>query len=85
PSARVLGEMQRRFENSYVDFALAYSLQHRDEVLALPFSDETALRLQRMADESLAEQRKIEQADSVPFEGYRQQYLAQDLMSGMPT
>ncbi len=85
PSARVLGEMQRRFENSYVDFALAYSLQHRDEVLALPFSDETALRLQRMADESLAEQRKIEQADSVPFEAYRQQYLAQDLMSGMPT
>jgi hypothetical protein len=38
-----------------------------------------------MADESLAAQRAIEAADSVPFEAYRQQYLAQDLMSGMPT
>jgi glutamate--cysteine ligase len=84
PSARVLAEMQRRFGNSYVEFALAHSLQHRDYVLALPFSDETASRLQQMADESLAEQRKIEQADTVPFETYRQQYLAQDLMSGMP-
>jgi glutamate--cysteine ligase len=76
--------MQRRFGNSYVEFALAHSLQHRDYVLALPFSDETASRLRRMADESLAAQRKIEQADTVPFETYRRQYLAQDLMSGMP-
>ena len=85
PSARVLDEMRGRFDNSYVDFALAYSLQHRDEVLALPLPDATAARLQRMADESLDEQRKIEAADDVPFETYRQQYLAQDLMSGLPT
>jgi glutamate--cysteine ligase len=77
--------MRGRFDNSYVDFALAYSLQHRDEVLALPLPDATAARLQRMADESLDEQRKIEAADDVPFETYRQQYLAQDLMSGLPT
>jgi glutamate--cysteine ligase len=85
PSARVLAEIRGRFDNSHLDFALAWSLQHRGEVLALPLSDATAARLQRMADESLAAQRAIEAADSVPFEAYRQQYLAQDLMSGMPT
>ncbi|HLW12988.1 MAG TPA: glutamate--cysteine ligase [Casimicrobiaceae bacterium] len=85
PSARVLAEMRGRFDNSHIDFALAYSMQHRAEVLALPLSDATAVRLQRMADESLAVQRTIEAADSVPFEAYRRQYLAQDLMSGMPT
>ena len=29
-----------------------------------------------MAEESLAEQRRIEAADAVPFETYRQRYLA---------
>jgi glutamate--cysteine ligase len=81
----VLAEIRGRFDNSHLDFALAYSLRHRREILALPLSDSTAGRLQRMADESLAVQRTIEAADSVPFEVYRRQYLAQDLMSGMPT
>jgi glutamate--cysteine ligase len=85
PSARVLGEMQRGFDNSYVDFALACSVRHRADVLALPLADAAAARLQRLADESLADQRRIEEADDVPFEDYRRRYLAQDLMSGMST
>ena len=36
-----------------------------------------------MADESLAAQKRIEEADDRTFEAYRQRYLAQDLMSGM--
>jgi len=85
PSARVLREMHERYGDSYVDFALAHSLAHRDEVLALPFPEDAAARLRRQADASLAEQRALEEADDVPFEAFRQQYLALDLMSGMPT
>jgi glutamate--cysteine ligase len=85
PSARVLREMRERYDNSYVDFALAWSLAHRDDMLALPASDEAAARLTRMADDSLAAQRALEEADSVPFDVFRRQYLALDLMSGMPT
>jgi hypothetical protein len=44
-----------------------------------------AARLERMAGESLAEQRRLEETDDVPFELFRRQYLALDLMSGMPT
>jgi glutamate--cysteine ligase len=85
PSARVLREMHERHGDSYVEFALAYSLAHRDEMLALPFSPEASARFERMAAASLAQQRSIEEADDVPFEAFRQQYLALDLMSGMPT
>jgi glutamate--cysteine ligase len=85
PSARVLREMCERHGNSYIDFALAYSLQHRSKMLALPFPEEMSTRLARMADESLNAQRKLEEADEVPFDVYRRQYLALDLMSGMPT
>ena len=85
PSARVLREMRTRHDDSYIAFALAQSRAHRDEMLALPFSEEAAQRLASMADASLVEQRAIEDADDVPFEVYRQQYLGRDLMSGMPT
>ena len=34
-----------------------------------------------MAEASLAEQRQIEDADSVPFETFRQQYLSPVLLS----
>jgi glutamate--cysteine ligase len=82
PSARVLREMSRH-ANSYIDFALARSLQHRDVLLALPYPDEVDARLRRMADESLTAQRRLEESDSMPFEAFREQYLALDLMSGM--
>jgi glutamate--cysteine ligase len=85
PSARVLREMHARHRDSYVEFALAYSLAHRDELLALPFAADAAMRLQEMADQSQIDQRRLEEGDDVPFEVYRQQYLALDLMSGMPT
>jgi glutamate--cysteine ligase len=83
PSARVLRDLETSYANSYIDFALAQSLAHRGEILALPYAAETGARLQQMADESLAAQKRIEDADDRPFEAYRQRYLAQDLMSGM--
>jgi glutamate--cysteine ligase len=78
PSARVLSEMRERHGNSYVGFALARSLEHRSRLLAEPLSPDFEARFTQMAQESLAEQRHIEAADSVPFETYRQRYLATD-------
>ncbi len=76
PSARVLQAMARDHNNSYVQFALAQSRAHRDAIMKLPLSEEVANRFALQAQESIVEQRRIEAADAVPFETYRQQYLA---------
>jgi glutamate--cysteine ligase len=81
-SARVLEEMQHTPDKSYVAFALAQSAQHRRSLMELPLSLETKAQFARMAQDSLAAQAKIEAADSVPFEAYRQEYLSRDLLSG---
>jgi glutamate--cysteine ligase len=83
PSARVLAEMKARFADSYTEFALAQSLTHREAMLALPVESDAVVRFTRLAEESIAEQHAMEQADDVPFDEYRRRYLAQDLMSGM--
>ena len=76
PSAHVLAEMARNHGDSYTRFALAHSLLHRGHLhgLALPAGDEA--RFARLAAESLARQREIEQSDTMPFETYRQHYLS---------
>ena len=78
PSARMLSEMQQRYEGSYFRFALAYSLRHRSALQAEPFPASAETRFARMAEESIEKQRTIEAADKVPFEQYRQQYLSQE-------
>jgi len=80
PSARVLHAMARDHDNSCVRFVLARSLLHRGTLTGLPFSPELGERFTRMARESLAEQSRIEAADSVSFETYRQQYLSPELL-----
>jgi glutamate--cysteine ligase len=81
-SARMLREMAERHANSYVQFAKAQSLRHRDVLLGSPFAPGVQSRYARLADESLAAQRSIEAADEVPFETYRQQYIDQSLLGG---
>ena len=76
PSARVLQTMERDYGNSYTRFVLAQSLAHRDTILQLPFPADVADRFARLAEESIVEQRRIEAADTSPFETYRQLYLA---------
>jgi glutamate--cysteine ligase len=76
PSARILIEMQERYDGSYSRFALACSLRHRATLQAAPFPASLAAEFARMAEESLEKQRKIEAGDKVPFEQYRQQYLS---------
>ena len=48
----------------------------RAHLLALPWSDAQAARYAAMALDSLAEQQRIEAADTLPFEQYRQAYLS---------
>jgi glutamate--cysteine ligase len=76
PSARVLATMRDDFDSSYVRFTRAQSVQTRNLLLAAPWSDALEQRFEQMARESVLEQQRIEAADTVPFEVYRQEYLS---------
>jgi len=76
PSARVLDAMASDYENSYVRFVLAQSAAHRETVLALPFAADLAAHFAQLAAESLAEQRAIEAADTLPFDTFLERYLS---------
>ncbi len=75
--------MEQSYDKSHLRFTLAQSVRHRSDLLELPLAAEADARYARMAEESLAAQRKIEASDAVPFEIYRQQYLSQDLLGGV--
>ena len=78
PSARVLATMAAEFDNSYVAFIRAQSARSRQALLALPWTHAQARRYAELAAASVAEQQRIEAADSLPFEQYRQAYLSPD-------
>jgi glutamate--cysteine ligase len=78
PSARILREMKERYAGSYARFALAWSLEHKKTLKAQALPAELAGRLGRLAESSLEEQRRIEAADTIPFETFRQQYLSSE-------
>ena len=83
PSAQVLATITRDFDNSYIEFIRAQSRQTKEALLALPYADTTQNRFVRMAQASIEEQRRIEAADTLSFEAYRQQYLSVDRL-GLP-
>jgi glutamate--cysteine ligase len=76
PSARVLAEMIAGHGGSHDAFVHAHSLRTRAHMLALDLPANVAAHMAELATESLAEQARIEAADTMPFEIYRQQYLA---------
>ena len=75
PSARVLATMQG-FDNSFVQFVRAQSVQTQAHFLQMPWTAEQQARFEAMTQQSVAEQKKIEAADTMPFEIYREQYLS---------
>jgi len=81
PSARVLREIKTRYAGSYVKFALARSLEHRDALRRLPLAAATEARFARMAEDSLAKQRATEAADDVDFETFRLRYVSAEQLS----
>ncbi len=80
PSAKVLHAMARNHGNSYVRFVLALSLLHQGALRNSPLPADASRHLERLAQKSLEEQKKIEAADSVDFETYRARYLSPDLL-----
>jgi glutamate--cysteine ligase len=75
PSARVLAAMQG-FDDSFVQFVRAQSVQTQAHFLQMPWTAEQQARFEAMSQQSVAEQKKIEAADTMPFEIYRAQYLS---------
>jgi glutamate--cysteine ligase len=80
PSARVLGSMARQHENSYTAFVLAQSRAHRATLQNAQLDEGAAQRFAAMAAESLANQARMEAADTQPFEAWRQRYLSAEMI-----
>jgi glutamate--cysteine ligase len=76
PSALSLAAMASDFGHSYTGFIKHQSEHVRQSLLALPYPAPLADRFSELARESVAEQARIEAADDLPFEAYRQAYLA---------
>lgn len=76
PSARVLSAVRAEHGDSFVAFARAQSLKNHAELLTMPWSTKQQARFEAMAAQSVADQRAIEAADTMPFEIYRQEYTA---------
>ncbi|MCM2348304.1 MAG: glutamate--cysteine ligase, partial [Acidovorax soli] len=62
--------------NSFTGFSTQQSALARDALLALPWSAAQQARFAALADESVAAQKAIEAADTLPFEEWRQHYMA---------
>jgi glutamate--cysteine ligase len=80
PSARLLEAMARNHANSYVRCVLAQSLVHAGHLRNLPLPPEAQQRFGRLAEESLAEQGRIEAGDRIDFETFRGRYLSPELL-----
>jgi glutamate--cysteine ligase len=76
PSARVLAVMAEDFGSSFTAFGCAQSLQTKAKVLSLPLSSAQQAKFEALSQQSSREQKAIEAADSLPFEAFRQQYIA---------
>jgi glutamate--cysteine ligase len=80
PSARVLHAMARNHGNSFLRFVLIESTLHKGTLKTRELARDAHERFARLAAESLDKQREVEAADTVDFETFRRQYLAQALL-----
>ena len=76
PSARVLECMAQVHHNSFTAFSQEQSVSARDTLLARPWSAAQQARFAALASESIAAQQALEAADTLPFEEWRQRYMA---------
>jgi glutamate--cysteine ligase len=76
PSARVLASMAASYDNSFSGFVCARSEQTRRTLLGLPWSADQQALFDRMTQTSIEAQKRIEAADTLPFEMYREQYVS---------
>ncbi len=78
PSARVISAIKANPGGGHNSFTDERSTATREILTSLPWSEEAEQRHRAMAEKSLADQQNLEAMDSMPFELYRQQYLAPD-------
>ena len=76
PSARVLAEMRARGESFYA-FGLRVSQDHGRYFKGLPLGEDRLRVFREAATESLRKQKALEEADTVSFDEYLQDYFAQ--------
>jgi glutamate--cysteine ligase len=76
PSARVLQAMGEQHGNSFVGFVRERSKQVHQHLLGLHWGAKQQARFEAMAERSVADQKAIEAADTMPFELYRQEYTS---------
>ncbi len=76
PSARVLAAMHTSHADSFTGFIRARSEATRINLLGLPWTAEQHATFERMTQTSIEEQKRIEAADTLPFEIYREQYVS---------
>ncbi len=82
PSARVLATMAHDHDNSYVDFIRAQSELAKGMLLGLPFAEDREAAFRELAQQSRQAQKRMEAADTVPFERYRESYLTEYSLGG---
>ena len=75
PSARVLESIRQEHDDAYIAFVRAQSEAARAHMLALPFPTAVETRFNELAQASIDAQKRIEAADTMPFEIYRREYL----------
>jgi glutamate--cysteine ligase len=68
--------MAKDHDNSFVKFVGAQSEGTKALFQALPFSSEQRTHFMHLSEQSIADQKKIEALDSMPFEVYRAQYVS---------
>ncbi len=76
PSARVLAEITKHHQGSFVSFVRAQSQRMKEAMLATPVDAEHLARMEHDAVQSWDAQRRIEAADTLSFEAYLQDYLS---------
>ena len=78
PSARVLQSIQNDYQGSFVAFARDQSQKTHAQLLARPLSAPQAAAFAQQSRDSVAEQARIEAADTLDFDSYLAQYLSHD-------
>ena len=74
-SAHVLQELTGAYDSNFIDFMTTQSAKARDALLAMPWTAEQQARYEQMSAESVAAQQRIEAADTLTFEEWRQRYM----------
>jgi glutamate--cysteine ligase len=76
PSARVLAAIRHEHDDGFTAFTAARSEATHRWLLDLPWSEAEQARFEALSRQSLVDQKAIEDADTMPFEIYRQEYVS---------